>query len=338
MLDIIIPSYNDERGLYQTLFSLCGITNNDWQIYIIDDKSTVPINYDKIKETFKDFYNITVWESPINVGPGGSREFGLQLTKNKYIMFIDCGDLVILPQNIIAYLDMLEEENLDLIFCAHLEENEDKKTFSMAYPVHNRMHGKIYRRSFLQQYNIHFNVECSRANEDIGFNYQCRMIARYLKDAHNKIILREIEEPLVAWLHNENSIVRQNHYAFSFQAQNIGLAKNFEFAFNNVKNYIEDAEEYLSDYFIDVFSYLYVMYLNAVIERPEFVEDSLAGAQYFYNRYREQLNVDVKVLAKNVSKELYEAYINNDALIYSLENISMKEFIKMLEASYAQLQ
>ncbi len=164
------------------------------------------------------------------------------------------------------------------------------------------------------------------------------MIARYLKDSQDKIILREIEEPLIVWIHNPNSIVRQNNYAFSFQAQNLGLAKNFEFAFNNVKNYIEDADEYLGDYFIDIFSYLYIMYLNAVIDRPEFVKESLEGAQYFYNRYRKYLNVDVQVLAKNVSKQLYEAYINNDSLIYSLENINMKQFIELMEESYAQLQ
>ena len=51
MLDIIIPSYNDEKGLYTTLFSL-GTMNYDWQVIIIDDASTVEINFDKIQELF----------------------------------------------------------------------------------------------------------------------------------------------------------------------------------------------------------------------------------------------------------------------------------------------
>jgi len=52
-LDIIIPSYNDEKGLIRTLKSIYYPELLDWlNIIIIDDASTEQINYNKILYEF----------------------------------------------------------------------------------------------------------------------------------------------------------------------------------------------------------------------------------------------------------------------------------------------
>ena len=75
------------------------------------------------------------------------------------------------------------------------------------------MHGKIYRRNFLEKYNIRFTPECSRANEDIGFNVLCRLILSH----YNPNGIVSVEDPFISWRMDMNSLVRRNNGAFFFK-------------------------------------------------------------------------------------------------------------------------
>ena len=328
MLDIIIPSYNDEKGLYTTLFSL-GTMNYDWQVIIIDDASTAEINFDKIQELFGQYYPLQIIKSPVNVGPGGIREYGLVLSQSEFITFIDCGDIVLLPQLIKKFVHLMEKNpTMNIISCAHLEEDENGgDEFEKTPETHNRMHGKIYRKSFLTKYNIHFNIEYSRANEDIGFNHQCRFVDKFL----NLRGILETEEPLILQTNNPNSITRFNNCEFIYKSQNIGLAKNVDFAITNLQNNFHPPIQAFLPLIYDVFGYMYVNYLNTAISNPEYLQDSLLGAKYFYDKYNYTFDMDTLLFAQTINHNIWNSLSNSEIIYDSIDNISIKEFIQLLK-------
>ena len=150
MIDLIIPYYNNPLGLYNTLSS---IDDKYFNIIIVDDCST---NYPLFDIKY------TVYHLDKNHGPGYARQFGIDKTNNEWIMFIDTGDI---------FLGM---ECFDFIKKA-IKENPDADIISFPYiykddmpnEASNRMHGKIYKRTFIKQFEITFAAESSYMNEDI---------------------------------------------------------------------------------------------------------------------------------------------------------------------------
>ena len=86
LLDIIIPYYNNESGLNETLKSIETQLNPQIKITIMDDKSdTIP--------NLNNHYDL--WTSNENMGPGVQRQMGMEVTSAPYIMFIDTGDTLL---------------------------------------------------------------------------------------------------------------------------------------------------------------------------------------------------------------------------------------------------
>ena len=70
--------------------------------------------------------------------------------------------------------------------------------------------GKIYRRSFINKYNIRFNE--TRANEDTGFNTKIKLICSY--DDSESICFFDV--PVYYWHEKVDSITRVNNCQYSF--------------------------------------------------------------------------------------------------------------------------
>jgi hypothetical protein len=106
-------------------------------------------------------------------------------------MFIDTGDIFI------------GRGSFDAINYA-IKQYPDANVISFPYfykgqvvnETSNRMHGKIYKRTFLEKYGITFAAESSYLNEDIGFNRTCKLCS--------DIIYEDI--PIIKWIEDENSL------------------------------------------------------------------------------------------------------------------------------------
>jgi len=70
----------------------------------------------------------------------------------------------------------------------------------------NRMHGKVYKRSFLEKYNITFPLETSYYDEDIGFNRACRRCT----EAEEQPIYYGIL-PVLEWIKESNSLSQKDN-------------------------------------------------------------------------------------------------------------------------------
>ncbi len=127
----------------------------------------------------------------INRGPGYARQWGIEKTNHEWIMFIDTGDI------------FLGRNSFDAIICA-IEKYPEANIISFPYyykdkienEKSNRMHGKIYKRTFLDKYGITFAPECSYLNEDIGFNRACRLCTDIIYE----------NTPIIKWVEDKNSL------------------------------------------------------------------------------------------------------------------------------------
>lgn len=89
LISVIIPLFNKENFIENTLKSVFAQTFSDFEIVIIDDGSTD--NSTKIVKSFSDnriFYHFTE-----NRGVSAARNLGIEKSQGKYISFLDADDI-----------------------------------------------------------------------------------------------------------------------------------------------------------------------------------------------------------------------------------------------------
>ncbi len=94
MVSVIIPVFNSDSVLEETLLSIVKQKVKVDEIIIVDDCSTDDsmLIAKKIAYKFKDI-NWIITQSEVNSGPGNARNIGLELARNKLIAFCDSDDL-----------------------------------------------------------------------------------------------------------------------------------------------------------------------------------------------------------------------------------------------------
>ena len=89
LVDIILPNFNKENYLKETIDSILNQSFKDFNLYIIDDNSTD--NSKKVIDKYSDS-RIKVLKLKKNKGVHFCRNLGIRLSKSKYISFIDADD------------------------------------------------------------------------------------------------------------------------------------------------------------------------------------------------------------------------------------------------------
>ena len=88
MVSIVIPAFNCTNYIGQSLQSCFSQTYTDFEVIVVDDCSDEDI-YSAIKG-----FDVKYVRNNKNIGPAGSRNIGIQLSKGDYISFIDSDDLM----------------------------------------------------------------------------------------------------------------------------------------------------------------------------------------------------------------------------------------------------
>lgn len=91
IISIIIPTYNVEKYLSECLNSLFNQSFSDFEIIFVDDCSEDSTT--SLIEFFMKIDNrIKLIRNSVNLGPGASRNRGLEHANGKYVMFVDADD------------------------------------------------------------------------------------------------------------------------------------------------------------------------------------------------------------------------------------------------------
>lgn len=211
MIDIIIPAYNANNTIEYTLMSVAMQTIKDKvKIYIIDDCSLNDYNY--IVDNFGKELNITLLRLDKNSGTGIARQYGLDNSNGDYIYFLDADDLFLNPESLENLYNNIIGK--DLVYGYVYNEELDINNINLG-----DLHGKLYRRDFINKYNIRFNN--SRFHEDNAFNSLVLL--------HNPIY-KQIDNIILFYSYNKKSITRDSE----------------ENEFNRLEIYIDNMDYVLS--------------------------------------------------------------------------------------------
>lgn len=186
----IVPVYNGEVYLREFLDSLTGQTMEEIEIICVDDASTdsslsIISEYQKRKD-------IIVIKNEYNMGAAETRNRGLRAASGKYVVFLDCDD-ILHPEMIADMYQNCQKADADLCICYLEYFTEDKhvqlgrferdKALIQTYPViqnplnfqylfqviNNGPTDKMIRREILVKNRIEFQ-NLPRSN-DIYFSY-----------------------------------------------------------------------------------------------------------------------------------------------------------------------
>ena len=202
MIDIIIPAYNAQSTIEKTLLSICMQSIKDKiKVYIIDDNSDE--TYDYLEEYFKDKLDITIYRLKEKSGPGVARNKGLEISDSELVMFLDSDDLLINEYSLRSLY--YNSDNKDIIIGVEEQELEDGKLLR-EYDSDRSLHAKLYRRSFLEKYNIKF-PELYR-HEDCAFHEICLI---------NRPRMQFINEYVYLYTYNRKSLTHKNNKKEDFK-------------------------------------------------------------------------------------------------------------------------
>lgn len=190
-------------------------------------------------------------------------------------MFIDTGDVFVSKE--------IQQEIVDTI-----KENPEVNLFSYLYyhkgeltnHLDNRLHGKIYKRSFLETYGIHFCEKCSYLNEDIGFNMACRIIINEMN-----LLQMRIDKPIIDQIRDENSLTQHDDRVSLYRDQTEALSINAIHAIEICEKNDIDIQNIINQI---VFA-LYYWFIRTTAERPRYIKDAWQGARIFYLHYKDKI-------------------------------------------------
>lgn len=220
MISIIMPLYNAERFLEETLHSVQRQTYQEYELICIDDASTDRTG-EILRNIQKQDNRIKIYNNEQRSGAAVSRNKGMKVAKGKYITFLDGDDIFEEEMLALAY-QAAEEKQLDILMYEYKLVNSDDiyikrcvqrseeylrnycyKTFSVTEQRPQEFlnwspspWNKLYRKQFIEENTLEFQ---SLANSnDVYFVTMALMLAKrimVLKDRRVMVYAREHDTP-----------------------------------------------------------------------------------------------------------------------------------------------
>ena len=274
-LDIIIATYKNKKGLRRTLDSI--EKRDDVNIIVVDDCSN--LNYDDILEEYP---YISFYQLETNSGPGMARQYGIEHSDGTYFTFLDTDDYFY-DGGLETILEQINKNTYIKLY-----------DFSYVYDDNNHLNdiwddktiGSVYKRSFVEMYNIHFCKEGSYANEDYGFSRACRIILRQLHLDGFAKANKLIKIPVFYEHIDKNSVTKKNNSEFFYTKLSKGIIINGIHALNIAKQ-----AKVNPDVIMFELNYMmaqeYFFFLSVLYERQDLIDDEWEVIrQFYFENYR----------------------------------------------------
>lgn len=199
-LDIVITHYNEPFEIVKPLLDSIQFQRNvDFnliKVYFVNDGKEGSINPELFtKYTFDITFLVTE-----KFGISNARNAGFEQGNSDYVMFCDCDD-TFYHVNAINEILQLAENNVDIIINNFYEEVIVGKEIKLHKHKNDEVfvHGKTYRRYFLESNNLKFN-KLLTYHEDYYFNKLCITLT-------DNVIYSD--EPSYLWTTRKDSICRK---------------------------------------------------------------------------------------------------------------------------------
>lgn len=258
IISIIIPAYNCEKSISETIESVLVQTYRDFELIIVDDGS-----YDKTKYIIQNYIkkdSRIKYVFKENGGVSSARNLGIEVSIGKYITFIDSDDQI--DKNFLKILYMyIKKNDYDIVKCGFKSKNVLKKAFDGIiefdfsvdkskqkfnnYFINtfkfNQVWGQLIKRDVIGDNRFDITI---RMGEDYKFNF-------YIYNSSNRILV--IPECLYIYSindaginYNKNKdiilikvldIIKVYHELYNIDHNKLFLIRMFEVLFSQISNF-----------------------------------------------------------------------------------------------------
>ena len=311
MIDVIIPAYNSHKTISQALFSLAYQSISDkLNVCIINDGSDK--DYKEEIDFFKEFLKIREIKLEKNSGPGAARQFGIENTNSEYIVFLDSDDILFDSFSLSVLYNSINGTEYDMCVSNVIEETDAGfylKEFNTIW-----LHGKIYRRKYIEDKKIKF--DSIHLNEDDSFNQ-----VLVLTDAK----INYIEITTYIWKNNKESLTRKKMDCFD--------VKFYKDYIDAIDWAIEEAikkngnKEKIDELLHASIYYLYFMY-NENYNEPK-INEVLSYTKKLLNRFK-QANISIE-RKMDLMQQQQEQTIGINRYVALFPNKTFEQYIELIE-------
>ena len=181
-ISVIVPCYNQEAFLDESLASVANQTYTNWECIIVDDGSTdssalIAKAWQEKDARFKYFYQE-------NKRLSGARNTGLTLAQGDLIQFLD-GDDLLQPTKMEESVEAFKREQCDIVVSNFSEIHKGKQR----PPFCDLSRHKFTYKSLLLYWDVDFNVPC-----------HCFCFTKKVLEGHRFKEFLRAKEDWVMWL------------------------------------------------------------------------------------------------------------------------------------------
>ena len=333
LLSVIVPVYNTEKYIANTLDSIIDAAIDDMEIIVINDGSKDGSEA-IIKEYEKDFPELIRYIKQDNHGLGNVRNVGLKEAKGKYIASIDSDDTI----NINFFADAVEylEKNIDVIIYdwQSITNEGTYPTAAIDYVFNNinKYEGllyttimpstcnKIIKKSLFDELKLTYKED---KYEDLSTNPIIMLRAKTIK---------YINKPYYEYYIRSNSIMRS-----SAGLSMIDVIKFLDDRINNYKNYINiDIEKFkfytyswrIEEY---VINQLYSIDEKDLKDFIKHIDDNIKDImiEIFNSKYYREVLDTLNEEDKNYILKRNKSFESNKLLEFIIKSRKDKSFFKL---------
>ena len=309
-ISIIVPIYNASKYLKKCLDSLVNQTKDELEFILINDGST-----DDSESIIKSYSDTRIkYFKRSNHGIGKTRNFGINKSTGKYIMFLDSDDY--LEENACEVLyKKIDKERLDLVVCDFyrvvndskvIEKNTSFKNTSLKdnpnllLNVNLAPWNKIYRSDLIKNNNIKFIEDLKY--EDAPFVVLSLLKSKRIGKVDKTLINYTIHEKSETTVRDERifdiikivDIIRSYFKDYSWSREvidtlTIKILVNYNIQGRNIKDkdmrnkFIDETFFYLEK---NIPNYKSNIYFKERSMLKSFIEKSKALSKLYCNMYR----------------------------------------------------
>ena len=309
-ISIIIPIYNGEKLIENSLYSIYNQNFKEIEIIIIDDYSTDKTS-EKISQLISKFHSISFYLNEKNKGMLYSKIQGILKSKGKYILFLYPGDFFTKNDVFTTLYGQAEKDNLDILGFSSLLNNGKY--------LHHYNDIDMIKTNIISQLIYNDTKDDFHRVGDVIFNY-------FIKSELLKNIVNEINDDFFV---DKNIRYNSDFYLLFLMGKN---ATNFRQIKNIFYYSSKNWEEKWKENELDMRCSNYINYLDFLYNKTnDFYTEKkivLHELQNWILNTRCRKNEFIRDQATNLVKLISEKrYVPNkykrDLFIYMFENVTV---------------
>lgn len=156
LVSIIMPSWNTERFIAESIQSVINQTYTNWELLIVDDCSTD--NTDEIVASFHD-NRIKYYHNEKNSGAALTRNKAMREAKGEWIAFLDSDDLWT-PEKLEHQINFMKKNGYSLSFTEYEKIDEESKPLNIYVSGPEKVtKRKMYNYDYIGQLTMMYSAK-----------------------------------------------------------------------------------------------------------------------------------------------------------------------------------